>query len=195
MTATVRFWWVRHGPTDSKALNGWTDVPARLDDTAQLARIAAFLPAEAPVISSDLRRAVDTAAAIAGDRPRLAPRQSLREAHFGDWEGRSAIEIHAENPTRLLALLNTPGEVAPPGGESWNALAARAGAAADALLADVLGPDLIVVAHFGVILSQIARAKGLTPRAALGQTVGHLSVTRLVHDGTDWAAELVDHHP
>ena len=41
---------------------GWTDLPADLSDTARIARLSNYLP-HAPVISSDLSRARDTAPA------------------------------------------------------------------------------------------------------------------------------------
>ena len=40
-------------------------------------------------------------------------------------------------------------------------------------------PDVIVVAHFGVILTQYQRAAALTPYEALAQTIANLSVTCL----------------
>jgi len=55
----TRVYWVRHGPTHQTAFTGWRDVPADLSDTAALARLDAFLPGDAVVISSDLMRAVD----------------------------------------------------------------------------------------------------------------------------------------
>ena len=42
--------WVRHGPTHQKTFVGWRDVSADLSDTAQIARIQAFLPTDALVI-------------------------------------------------------------------------------------------------------------------------------------------------
>ena len=61
----TRLWWVRHGPTHQKAFTGWRDVPADLSDHAALARLDAFLPPDARLISSDLIRASATADALA----------------------------------------------------------------------------------------------------------------------------------
>src|SRR5690606_24710314 len=63
--AVTRFWLVRHGPTHARGMVGWTDLPADLSDGTALARLSAHLPGEAPVISSDLSRAVATADALA----------------------------------------------------------------------------------------------------------------------------------
>ena len=99
----TRFWLVRHGPTHARAMIGWTDLPADLSDSAALERLAAHLPTGAPVISSDLSRAIATADAL-GARPRLAHDPALREMHFGQWETRAFAEIEAEDPTRIRAF-------------------------------------------------------------------------------------------
>ncbi|RVV96735.1 histidine phosphatase family protein [Mesobaculum littorinae] len=172
---------------------GWTDLPADLSDTAALDRLAAALPAGAPVISSDLLRARQTAAALARGRPRLPDDPALREMHFGAWEGRTHADVEAENPTLIRRFWETPGPVAPPDGESWDRLAARVDAAADRLAAEAAhrGGDVIVVAHFGPILSQIARARAIPPQEAFAQPVRHLSLTRLRRDDR-WSEECAD---
>ncbi|SFP88187.1 Broad specificity phosphatase PhoE [Tranquillimonas alkanivorans] len=190
MIATL--WWVRHGPTHAKGMVGWTDLPADLSDTPALDRLAAHLPPDAAVVSSDLARAVTTADAICGPRRRLPHDPGLREIHFGTWEMRRHDEIEAEAPEHIRAFWDAPGDVRPPDGESWNALSARVSAAADRLA--VPGGDLIVVAHFGAILSQVQRALGIPAREAFAQPIDTLSVTRLTFDGT-WRLEEVNHRP
>ncbi|MBJ3761189.1 histidine phosphatase family protein [Maribius pontilimi] len=167
-------WWVRHGPTHAKGMVGWTDLPADLSDTGQLRRLSALLP-DAPVISSTLSRAVETADAIQDGRPRLPHDPDLRELHFGEWEMRRHDEIEEEDPAHIRAFWDQPGEISAPGGESWADLQARVGRAADRLLAR--GTDVIVVAHFGAILTQYQRAAGLTTRDAFGQKIDNLSVS------------------
>ena len=55
-------------------------------------------------------------------------------------------------------------------------------------------PD-IVVAHFGVILTQLQRALGVTPYKAISHKIDNLSVTRLQHDAGNWVAEHINHCP
>jgi alpha-ribazole phosphatase len=155
---------------------GWTDLAADLSDTAALSRLAAHLPPDAPVISSDLRRAVATADAL-GPRRRLAHDPALRELHFGQWETRPFAEIEAESPDHIRAFWETPGDIAPPGGESWNDLATRTWAALDRLQG--LAPDVVVVAHFGPIVAALQRAENLSPEAAFAHRIDNLSVTCL----------------
>lgn len=189
----TRLWWVRHGPTHARTMIGWTDRPADLSDQAALARLAAYLPAGAPVISSDLSRAVTTADAVQGDRPRLPHDPDLRELHFGAWEDRSFADIDAEAPDLIRAFWETPGTVRAPGGEGWHDLSARVTRAADRLLRRA--PDVIVVAHFGAILTQIERATGQTTTEVFAQTIDNLSVTRLTHDATGWQVGPINHLP
>ena len=187
--ATV--WWVRHGPTHRKEMVGWSDVPADLSDTQALARLDAFLP-RAPVVSSDLARARATADAIQGARPRLADVRDLREINFGAWELRSAQDLYEDDPDTISAYWNDPSDVRPPGGESFTDLAGRVNSAIDALVGS---GDLIAVAHFGVILTQLHRARGGSVKEVMAQRVENLSVSALRFDGGAWHEDLANHRP
>src|SRR5690606_31355347 len=83
--AMTRLWLVRHGPTHARGMCGWSDLPANLSDHEAINRLSLYLP-DAPIVASDLVRAIATASAIGGDRPRLPHDPDLREMHFGDWE-------------------------------------------------------------------------------------------------------------
>ena len=169
-----RIWLVRHGPTHAKGMVGWTDLPADLSDAAALARLNAHLP-QVPVISSDLTRAVATADAL-HSRPRLPHDADWRELHFGAWEMQTFAEVEAASPDHIRAFWETPGEISPPGGESWNAICGRIDRAVQRLAAV---PEVIVVAHFGAIVAAIQRAGGLTATQAFGHKIDNLSVTCL----------------
>jgi alpha-ribazole phosphatase len=183
-----RLFLVRHGPTHAKSMVGWSDLPADLSDTAALARLEAALPPEALVVSSDLIRAVDTASAIQGRRHRLPHQADLREIHFGAWELRSWKEIDAEDPARIRAYWETPGDTTPPGGESWNQVCARVNDAVDRLLQAHLGQDLVIVGHFGQILTQIQRAQGLSAEAAFSHRIDNLSVSEVQFGPEGWTS-------
>ncbi len=171
-------WWVRHGPTHQKTMCGWRDAPADLSDTAAIKRLEAYLPATAHVISSDLSRAVATADAIQSARERLPHDPDLREFDFGDWDGKHFSEIAETHPTLSRRYWENPGDVCAPGGESWNTAEARVSAARERLL--TLGAEhIIVVSHFGAILSQVRAAAGITAYKALAQRIDNLSVTRI----------------
>ena len=185
---------VRHGPTHAKVMVGWSDLPADLSDTAALARLSAHLPDNATLVSSDLSRAAATADALQGNHNRLPHRAELREINFGAWELRSHRDIEAEDPDLIRAYWEYPGDVRPPGGESWHQVCARVDGAIDALIAAHTGSDLIIVAHFGVILTQIQRARQQDAEAAFAQRIDNLSVSELtcLPDGS-WQTGRINH--
>lgn len=182
---------IRHAPTHAKAMVGWTDLPGDCSDTAAFARLAALLPQGATLVSSDLARAVATADALALPAPRLPHHPGLREIHFGAWEMRTYAEVEAEDAT-IRAFWDRPGEVAPPGGESWNALAARVHAALDDLLARTAG-DLVAVSHFGAILTAIQRATGQNALQTFAQKIDNLSLTEIAIDAAGWRLVRANH--
>ena len=172
----MSLWLVRHGPTHARAMVGWTDLPADLSDIGALGRLAGALP-DAPVVSSDLLRARDTADHIQQDRPRLPHDAALREMHFGAWEGLTHAEAEARDPELIFDFWDRPGRVAPPGGESWDAFSARVDRAVDALL--TAHSEIIVVCHFGVILRQLQRARRVPPREGFAQGCAPLSLSHI----------------
>lgn len=184
-----RVWMVRHGPTHAKTMVGWTDLAADLSDGAALSRLNAYLPG-VPVISSDLSRAMATADALTG-RERLPHDPALREMHFGAWEMRGFAEIEAETPDHIRAFWETPGDVRPPGGESWHEMTARVEAALQRL---AHLPEVIVVAHFGPIVAGVQLADRLTPVEAFAHRIDNLSVTCLEFAPVPRAV-LVNHIP
>ncbi|MEL7091655.1 MAG: histidine phosphatase family protein, partial [Pseudomonadota bacterium] len=165
-------------------------VPADLSDTGAVARLAAALPEDALVVSSDLDRAVRTADAIAGSRRRLAHDPGLREFHFGAWDGVHFSEVAERDEALSRAYWETPGDHAPPGGESWNAAAARVAAAVRRIEAHG-ARDVIVVAHFGVILTQLQAALGITAAEVLAYKIDPLSLT-VLHPDEGRAARIND---
>lgn len=191
----TKLWLVRHGPTHRDGLIGWTDAPADLSDTDALARLDAHLPKNALLVSSDLSRTVDTAATLIKGRQLIAPRSDLREFHFGDWENRTFDDISSTDPDLSLNYWSSPGETAPPNGESWDTGYARMSSAVDQLVVDHAGRDIIIVAHFGVILSQVQRATSMPAKSVLAFKIDNLSVTCIEHLNPAWRVLGVNHLP
>lgn len=177
------FWWVRHGPTHEKSFVGWRDVPADLSDAAALSRLENYLPKDALVVSSDLSRCMATADAIQGARRRLPHDKGLRELHFGDWDGKHFSEVSALDPELSRLYWEDPGDHTPPNGESWNQAEARITKAVQELETKFPSKDVVIVAHFGAILTQLARAHQISPAQVLAQKIDNLSVTRITSGG------------
>ena len=193
----ISWWWVRHGPTHARGMVGWRDLPADLSDQGALERLNALLPADAALVSSDLGRAIATADALTGpDRVRLPHARALREFDFGAWDGLEFAEIAARDPVLSRQFWENPGDIAAPGGESWNDVAARSGAWVDVLNRTPPARHIIAVAHFGTILTQLHRALAQTskqtPYQTLAQRIDNLSVTRLDFDGQRWRVREVN---
>lgn len=188
----TKLWMVRHGPTHAKTMVGWSDIPADLSDIAAIQRLRAFLP-DATVVSSDLIRASATADTLE-PRKRLPHDPQLREINFGDWELRTFAGVEAEDPKTIRAYWETPGHVAPPNGESWNVVRQRVDTAIDGYLEQGFD-DLIVVAHFGVILTQVQRTLGIGAYEAFSHRIDNLSVTVLETNGARWVAGKINHTP
>ncbi|MEW9921227.1 histidine phosphatase family protein [Marimonas sp. MJW-29] len=188
--------WVRHGPTHQKTFTGWRDVPADLTDTDRIARLHAHLPADALLVSSDLSRCVTTADVLhTQTRRRLPHHRDLREIHFGLWDGMHFKDIAARDPVLSRAYWEKPGDIEPPGGESWNQTAARVNRVVDVMNATHPGAQIIAVAHFGVILTQVQRALGVGAYDAMAHKIDNLSVTTLHHDDGAWHVDRINHLP
>lgn len=127
------------------------------------ARLLASLKPDA-IVASDLRRAADTAAELAGVTGlSVAHDAALRETYAGEWQGLTHEEILAKHGEQYAAWKR--GEpVRRGGGELETEVADRA---APVVLkhADRLpeGGTLVVVSHGGTIRTTIGRLLGLEP--------------------------------
>src|SRR5512133_918950 len=152
---------LRHGQTDYNVdgrMQGHLDSHLTPTGHEQAAVAAPVLAELAPdrLISSDLRRAVDTAelvGAACGLPVKFDPR--LRETHLGRWQGYTVAEINREYPGAITTWRSDPGW-APPAGESRVAVVARARPVVDELDAELADSDdrsetVLLVAHGGVI--------------------------------------------
>ncbi|PUB18564.1 histidine phosphatase family protein [Yoonia sediminilitoris] len=191
----TRFWLVRHGPTHQKTFVGWRDVPADLSDQALIDRVDAYLPSDALVIASDLRRASATADAIGGTRQRLPDNAGLREFDFGVWDGMTFDQVAARDPDLSRRFWEQPGELTAPEGESWNGVAARVSRVVDQLCRDHADADIVLVAHIGVIMTQIQRASSSTAYQAMGHNIDNLSVTDITMASGRWQVGNINHIP
>ena len=187
MERETRWWWVRHAPVTANQgrIYGQSDVPADFAGTdATMARLAAALPRDAVLVTSDLRRTVDTAEAlrIAGATWSESHRDpQLREQSFGDWQG-----LTGDAFGRIRDRLPHSGWLAPaferaPGGESFADVVARVVPAIIRHTAAFAGRDIVAVSHGGTIRAALGYALGLDPESALSFTMETLALTRLDH--------------
>ena len=186
---------IRHGETlwnvDTR-IQGHLDID--LNDTGrwQAARVGHALAGEhiQAIYSSDLRRAFETAQAIANAPARLAaqtpspaqitPHLQLRERHFGHLQGKTWAEIESDYPEDCKLWRGRDPHWAPTGGESLMALRARIQACVNELASQHLGEQIVLVAHGGVMdaLYRLATNQGFdTPRT---WHLGNAAINRLL---------------
>ncbi|MCO4772125.1 MAG: histidine phosphatase family protein [Deltaproteobacteria bacterium] len=158
---------VRHGESVSNAAGIWqghSNSPLSARGEAQAEHLAARLKALAGdqvggpitrILSSDLRRAHDTAQALGSALGlQVQPEPSWREINLGRWEGMTQHDVATQFPEEVAALAR--GEDIPVGGaERWSDLGRRVGAAFDAL-ADAADEHVLVVAHGGVVITLLS---------------------------------------
>ncbi|MCW2687005.1 MAG: fructose-2,6-bisphosphatase [Mycobacterium sp.] len=159
---------LRHGQTEYNAgsrMQGQLDTELSDLGRDQAVAAAEVLAKRQPllIVSSDLRRAYDTATTL-GERaghPLLIDIR-LRETHLGDWQGLTHLEVDAAAPGARLAWRDDA-TWAPHGGESRVDVAARALPLVAELIAEqpewgVDEPDrpVVLVAHGGLIAALTA---------------------------------------
>ncbi len=160
---------LRHGQTEYNAtrrMQGHLDTELSDLGVAQAAEAARVIGARSPrlIRSSDLRRAHDTAlalAAVTGLDVVTDPR--LRETHLGDWQGLSHSEVDAAMPG-ARRIWRDDATWTPPGGESRVEVAARAVPVVAELVEQLDGwgegdeaeRPVVLVAHGGVIAALTA---------------------------------------
>jgi alpha-ribazole phosphatase len=148
------------------------------------------------VYTSPLRRALDTAAALAATH-NLTPIEldDLRELDFGACEGRTYAEIAAEQPELFRAWMRTPTDVRFPGGESYAQLRRRALTASRELRRRHASGTFAIVSHGGVIRALLADALEMPDEAIFHLDVRYGGVSMIEWTGTTPIVRLVNAPP
>jgi len=188
----MRLFLVRHGETEANAVRvvQRPEVPLSPRGRAQAERLARRLAETgvARILTSDLRRAAETAervAEAAGAPLELEP--LLRERDYGEIRGRPYAELEREGVS-----IFAPG-YAPPGGETWEAFFARV-ERAWARIREVAArtPGSVAVVTHGLVKHAIA-SRQLSP--ALGvepaRIVPFANTAVTVLEGPPWEVRLL----
>jgi probable phosphoglycerate mutase len=154
---------IRHGETSwnrERRMQGQLDTPLSELGVAQARATGTRLANHAfsALYSSDLKRAYDTASAIARatGKPIIAER-ALRERAFGIFEGLTAAEIETKYPRENARFAARDPEFVVPGGESARGFYERAVACMEHIAARHPGECVVVVTH-GLVLDSMYRA-------------------------------------
>ena len=155
---TIHF--IRHGETiltPTRKFSGTGPLDPELTEVglAQAERVAAEVAKLKPdfLITSPLRRARETAAAIARVTGLdLIEDKDWYELSFGSWDGKSIEEVKTDTPDDYQSWLNSSA-YRPGGGESYDEARSRVDAALEKLVAEYPGKSVVVVTHNGIIKS------------------------------------------
>ena len=100
------------------------------------------------VYASPLKRARETAAAIAGHHQLdVKPVEDITECNVGEWEGKNWDTIMREFPDEYRRFMDDPSQNPYVGGETYSDVLRRAKPALESLLEKHLGEVIAVVAH------------------------------------------------
>jgi alpha-ribazole phosphatase len=151
----THFLMVRHAETDMAGrFCGHSDPEINQRGQRQLVSLVQTLSEYAiqRVYTSDLRRALQTAEAIAGHfGTELCVRPGLREIHLGRWEGLSWSEIEGLDPAFAKNWVAAYPHVTAPGGEPFQQFQERVCREISFLLAEARESSIAVVTHAGFI--------------------------------------------
>jgi probable phosphoglycerate mutase len=186
---------IRHGETlwnvDTR-IQGHLNIDLNETGRWQAERVGHAL-AEEPIhaiYSSDLRRAFETARAIANAPARLTagtptptqvtPHVQLRERHFGHLQGKTWAEIETEHPEECKLWRGRDPHWAPSGGESLTVLRERISTCVNELASHHLGEQIVLVAHGGVMDALYRLATNQSVEAPRSWHLGNAAINRLL---------------
>ncbi|HEY8416675.1 MAG TPA: histidine phosphatase family protein [Limnochordales bacterium] len=162
----------RHGETDwnvARRIQGWSDIPLNDHGREQARRLAARLRGTelAAIYTSDLARAMETAAIVSDGRPvALRVTETLRELSYGQWEGWTRDDLAAAGCLEWVQRWNAGDAVPPPpGGEPLPAAWERAERFLSCVVLRHPGETVLVVTHGGLLRLLVCLLQGLDYRA------------------------------
>jgi broad specificity phosphatase PhoE len=190
---SLRLVLLRHAETDwnrEGRYQGWTDTALSRTGRAQAAAAGRLLASQplAAVWSSPLRRALDTATAIALPRQlevRVSP--AFKEMRFGAWEGLTGAEVRARFPEQYQAWRETPHLAERSGGETLAEVRQRVLDGLEEMRAAHDGHSVCLVAHGVSARILILEALGLGLDRLWSLELSPTGISELEFRG-DWTA-------
>lgn len=180
---------LRHGLTElnrAKRTGGRLDVPLLEEGRRQAEQARANFDGTSLdiVISSSLRRAIETALIVTGwEREKILIDDLAVERSFGDMEGLTQDEIRVRFPFVIyVPIEHVRYSLNPPGGESFETLRARARAFLDRTLRAHRGRRILVSSHQNFMQQVHGELRGMDPYAALLDDIINLELNQFQLD-------------
>jgi alpha-ribazole phosphatase/probable phosphoglycerate mutase len=176
---------LRHGePVGGRRYRGQIDDPLSEKGWQQMRdAVSGHRPWDV-VVSSPLSRCREFAQELC-ERNQLSLQldERLQEIGFGEWEGRTAAEITAQDPRRLLNFYQDPQRYRPRGAERLTDFEHRVVAAWDELLEQYVGGHVLVVGHAGMMRMIICHVLGAPLKSMFHIQIPNAGITRIQVDG------------
>ena len=177
---------IRHGETawnvDTR-IQGQLDIGLNETGRWQAHRVAEALSSEPiqAIYASDLLRAWDTARAISSaTRGALHRHEGLRERGFGDFQGKTFVEIEAMWPEQAQRWRQRDPQWSPPGGETLLQVSERIIRTTTELAAQHVGGQIVLVAHGGVMDALYRAATRQDVQTPRNWKLGNAAINRLL---------------
>jgi len=187
---------IRHGETDwntDQRIQGHLDIALNRTGLAQAAAIGKRFDNDRidVLVSSDLRRAMQTMAPVAEGRDLpVLPDRRLRERHLGILQGKTREEAQRDVPHAYDVFRSRLPGAELEGGESLDAFATRVVDALTELIEAHRNKRVVAVTHGGVLDIAYRHATGMALEAARTFTIHNASVNTFRVEGSKFV--LVD---
>jgi broad specificity phosphatase PhoE len=194
----VTAWYVRHGHNPANQLRQLShkviDYPLTelgITQATTLARQLADQRAPAPIYSSPLRRAAQTAEIIAARTGAdMTILEELRELNVGSLDGRSDEDAWATYHQVLADWHAGNHDSAFPGGEDYRQMTTRLATAMGAALRHPPGSRVLIVGHGGIIRAAIPMPATDLPNCGIAELALHPAPAGATGTLTHWPLHL-----
>lgn len=188
---------IRHGePVGGRKYRGQIDDPLSDKGWRQMREAVADHHPWQQILTSPLLRCREFAHELA-QRHQLPLETDPRwmEIGFGEWEGKTAEDIRAEDPQKLQRFMQDPITLRPPGAEPMTDFHDRISSAWQDLLTRFAERHTLVVCHAGVIRMSMLYLLGMPMKHVFRVQVSNASITRFVLERVDeeWFPRLHFH--
>ena len=172
---------MRHGePVGGRKYRGQIDDPLSDKGWAQMRKaVGDHAPWDA-IISSPLSRCIDFAQEL-GQRTGIEVKTEARlmDIGFGEWEGRTASELHQENPGQVQRFLIDPLNNTPPGAETLLDFETRVIGAWNDVLEQYAGQHVLLIGHAGMMRMIIRHVLDMPLERMYRIQVANAAITRI----------------
>ena len=188
---------IRHGePVGGRKYRGQTDDPLSEKGWRQMREAVGEHKPWQHIVSSPLSRCHAFATELAQKHQLpLSVDPRFMEVKFGEWEGKTADQLKANDPDIIARFRRDPVGQRPAGAEALEDFAARVAAAWQDVLQAHQGMHVLIVCHAGVIRMVLAHVLGVPLSRTYYIDVPSAGLTRITVEGagTDAAAQLRFH--